>query len=170
MHASLNKCQKASHRLSRKLHHYFWQEIRNIKIMKCPPNSSPQGDRNSNLNPNLKGNPKKTANLKVTTRCFTFRLSGTLRYTYPNWACLQLHLFLISGFLCSCSAYFFFFFCIYFSLSNAKLKEISLQRSESRNSCSVLKAKHTIWPLKSNFPHLWQLQVCPSTCSFAGLL
>ena len=68
--------------------------------MKCPPNSSPQGDRNSNHNPNLKDNPNKTANPKVTTRWFKFRLSETLHYTYPNGACLQLHsLPNISGFL-----------------------------------------------------------------------
>ena len=52
--------------------------------MKCPPNSSPQGDRNSDHNPNLKDNPNKTANPKVTTRWFKFRLSETLHYTYPN--------------------------------------------------------------------------------------
>ena len=66
MHAALNKCHKVSPRLSRKLHHHFWQEIRRIKVIKCPPDSSPQGDRNSNLNPNLKDNLKtKLLTLKL---------------------------------------------------------------------------------------------------------
>ena len=151
MHDGLNKCHKMSPRLSRKLHYHFWQEIRNKKVMKCPSNSSPQGDRNSNPNPNLKDNQSKTANPKVTTRWFTFRLSGTLRYTYPNWAWLELHLFLdISGFL-----NVFCLFCFAFIFPSQTRKEISFQRSEIRTSDYVLKAKQTIWPLRSNSPRLW---------------
>ena len=50
MNAGLNKCHKASPRLSHKLHHHFWREIRRIKVIKCPPNSSPH--------PNLKDIPE----------------------------------------------------------------------------------------------------------------
>ena len=79
MLGGLNKGHKVSPRLSRKLHHHFWQEIRRIKVIKCPSNSSPQGDINSSPNPNLKGNPNTNAQPEVTTRWFTLRLSGTLR-------------------------------------------------------------------------------------------
>ena len=66
MHADLDKCHKVSLRLSRKLHHHFWQEIRNIKVMKCPPYSSNQEDRTNNLNSNLKVNLKtKLLTLKL---------------------------------------------------------------------------------------------------------
>ena len=84
MHADLNKRHKVSPRLSRKLHHHFWQEIPTIKVIKCRPNSSPQGDINSNPNPNLKDKSNTNANPKVTTRRFTRRLSATLRDDYQN--------------------------------------------------------------------------------------
>lgn len=44
MHAYFNKNHKVSPRLSRTLHGHFWQEIRRVKIRKCPLDSSAQGD------------------------------------------------------------------------------------------------------------------------------
>ena len=41
LHADLNKHHKVSPRLSRKLHYHFYQEMRKIKAIKCPLNSSP---------------------------------------------------------------------------------------------------------------------------------
>ena len=79
MHTHLNKRHIVSPRLSRRLHHHFWQEIRRITVIECPPKSSPQGDINSNCNPNPKDNPNTKANPKVIARWFTLRLSGTLR-------------------------------------------------------------------------------------------
>ena len=61
MNADLNKRDKVSPRPSRKLHHYFWQEIRRKKVLKRPSDSSPQGDINSNTNNNLKHNPNTNA-------------------------------------------------------------------------------------------------------------
>jgi len=59
MQADVNKDLKVSLRLSRKFQHPLWQEIRKIK---CPPHSSPQGNVNSNPNPNLKDKPNTDAN------------------------------------------------------------------------------------------------------------
>ena len=84
IHDDLNKRHKVSAHLSHKLHHHFWREIRTIKVIKCPLNSSPPGDINSNRNPSLNNNPNTDANPKGTTRWFTFRLGGTLRDVYKN--------------------------------------------------------------------------------------
>ena len=67
---SVTKCSFASHKLCLD----FWQEIRRIKVIKCPPNSSLQGDINSNPNPNLKDKLNTNANPKVTTRWLTLIL------------------------------------------------------------------------------------------------
>ena len=48
MYAPVNKRHKVSPRLSCKLHHQSWQKILRIKVIKCPLNSSPQGDMHSN--------------------------------------------------------------------------------------------------------------------------
>ena len=76
MHATLNKHHKESPPRSRKPHHLFCQEIRKIKVIKCPPNSFPQGHINSN--PKLKDNPYTKANPKVTMRWFMLRHFTTL--------------------------------------------------------------------------------------------
>ena len=70
--------------LFRKLHHHFWQELQAVKVIKCPPNSSPQRDININPNPNIKDNSNRDAYPKVLTRWFTLRLSGTLRDLYQK--------------------------------------------------------------------------------------
>ena len=62
MSANFNKRHKVSRRLSRKLHHHFWQEVRTIKVIRYPLHSSPQEDINSNLNPNRKDNQNTNAN------------------------------------------------------------------------------------------------------------
>ena len=63
--------------LSPKLHHHFRPEILTIKVIKCPPDSSPAGAINRNPNPNLKDKLSTNANPKVTTRWLnTHRLSG----------------------------------------------------------------------------------------------
>ena len=62
-----NKLPKVSLCPSCKLHHHFWQEIRTINVMKCPSNSSPQADINSNPNPNLKDKLNTDANPKTHT-------------------------------------------------------------------------------------------------------
>ena len=49
-----------------------------VKVMKCPPYSSPERCINSNVNPNLKNDPNTKANSKVTP-WFKLRLDGTLR-------------------------------------------------------------------------------------------
>ena len=68
MHSDFNMRDQVSRRLSRILHHHFWQEVRSVKVIKCPPNSSPQGDINSNPNPNLQDKPNTNANPKVTKK------------------------------------------------------------------------------------------------------
>ena len=75
MNLDFDKRHKVSPRLSRKLHHHFWQAIRTKKVIKCLPNSSPQGDMRSVTNPkNVKiTRTKKRANPKVTTRWFSLR-------------------------------------------------------------------------------------------------
>ena len=45
--------------------------LRTIKVIKCPPYSSPHGNTNSNPTPNLQDKPNTKANSKVTTRWFT---------------------------------------------------------------------------------------------------
>ena len=54
IHSDFYKRHKVSPLLSCKRHHHFWWEIRRIKVIKCPPNSSPQGDINNDPNPTLK--------------------------------------------------------------------------------------------------------------------
>ena len=55
-----------------------------LNAIKCPPDSSPQGDQSNHPNRNLKDNPYTNADPKVTTRRFTLRLSGTIRDFYQN--------------------------------------------------------------------------------------
>ena len=82
MHANFNKHNKLCPCISDKLHH-FWQEIRRIKVIKCPPpNYSPQGDMHSNPSCNLKNNSNTNANL--TMKWFTLRLGRTLCNIYQN--------------------------------------------------------------------------------------
>jgi len=50
MYADFNN--KVSPYPSYQLHHHFWQGMRTIKVVKCPPNFSPQRNRNPKLNPN----------------------------------------------------------------------------------------------------------------------
>ena len=76
MHADFNKRHKVSRCLSRRLHYRVWREIRTMKVIRCPPSSSPQGDINSNRNPNLKDKPNTNANPKVITSWFMLRLTG----------------------------------------------------------------------------------------------
>ena len=42
------------------LHHHFWREIQTRKVMKCPPNCTPQRGKNSNPKPKLKNKPTLT--------------------------------------------------------------------------------------------------------------
>ena len=70
--------------LSRKLYHHFWQEIRHIKVIKCPPNSSPQREISSYPKTNLKDKLNTNANFKVTMRWFRFGLRGRLRDIYTK--------------------------------------------------------------------------------------
>lgn len=58
MHAISNKLHKVSHHPPCKLDHHFWQEIRPIKVMKCPPDYDPRRDINSDPNATLKITPK----------------------------------------------------------------------------------------------------------------
>ena len=62
MHRDLYKHHKVSPHPFHQLHHHFWQEIWRIKVIKCPSNSSPQGDINSDAN--LKHNHNTNANPK----------------------------------------------------------------------------------------------------------
>ena len=73
-HANFNNCDKVFLCPSHKLCLDFWQEIRRIKVIKCPPNSSLQGDINGNPNPNLKDKLNTNSNPKVTTRWLTLIL------------------------------------------------------------------------------------------------
>ena len=52
--------------------------------MKCPPNSSPQGDIYSNPNLNLKDNLSTNANPELTTRWVMLRPSRALVDVYQN--------------------------------------------------------------------------------------
>ena len=52
--------------------------------MKCPPNSSPQGDIYSNPSLNLKDNLSTNANPELTTRWVTLRPSRVLVDVYQN--------------------------------------------------------------------------------------
>ena len=56
---------------SSELHHHFWRGIRTIKVIQCPPNSSPQEDVNSNFNPNLKVNRTQTLTLSYKQVVYT---------------------------------------------------------------------------------------------------
>ena len=85
MHAYFDECHKMSPSLSLKLHHYFWQELRTIKVIKCPSSSSPQRDIRFNSNPSKP---------KVTLKWFTLTHSGTLCSIYQNWTPIYLCAFL----------------------------------------------------------------------------
>ena len=69
MHAALNKHDKVSLCFSRTLHYLFCQEIRTIKVIRCPRHSSPQEDVNSNPNPHLNDKPSTDANPIIRNLC-----------------------------------------------------------------------------------------------------
>ena len=60
------------------------KKYRQVRVIECPPNFSPQKDINSNPSPNLKDDPNTNINPKVTNRWFTLRLSRTLHGVYQN--------------------------------------------------------------------------------------
>ena len=69
---------KVSPCLSPKLHHHSWQEIWTIKVIKCPPYSSPQRDINSNPNRNLKITRTQMLTLKLQQGSLHLDLEGHL--------------------------------------------------------------------------------------------
>ena len=72
-HADFSKSHRVFLFLFRKLHHHFWQEIRKIRVIKCPPNSFPKGDIESHPNLNLKDDPNTNTHPKIKTRQFRLR-------------------------------------------------------------------------------------------------
>ena len=61
--------------------HHLWREIRNIKVIKCPPYYTPSRDIKGNLNPIQ----KNIFSTNKTSRWFTIRrISRTLRKDYRN--------------------------------------------------------------------------------------
>ena len=74
-----NKCNKVSLRPSPKLHHLFRQEIWTMKVIKCYPESPPEGDKNSNSYPK----PRLKENF-TNTNFVTF---------IKNWPCISFSVF-----------------------------------------------------------------------------
>lgn len=82
------KCMPISISVTRcSLAHHFWQEMRKLKVIKCPVT---QRHKNRNPNPNLKDNPNTNANPKVKNRDFTLWLDQTLRHVDENGVCILL--------------------------------------------------------------------------------
>ena len=76
MHGNFNKRHKLSRHPSCKLNHHFWQDIRTIKVIKCPSNYNPWRDINSNPNPSLTDNPNTTLTLKLQRGGLRLDLAG----------------------------------------------------------------------------------------------
>jgi len=57
---------------------YFWREMLTAKVIKCPPNSSPQRSKNCTPQPTLKKTPTKT-------------LTKMTKEIYQNWECIWWH-------------------------------------------------------------------------------
>ena len=60
MLADIKKCHKMSPVSLTQLQHHIWQGIQRIRVIRCPPNSTPQGDKKSKQIPNVKKFAKQT--------------------------------------------------------------------------------------------------------------